>query len=283
MSIACPYCKAVLNPKALKPGRFQPKCPGCGEAFLLVIEVQPLASKAAPEPVPKKRVLSVEEQASLLLEGKDPGDYGELGTDSEADPNVTVARESAVPAASKPSAPKAKPAPQPAPRPARDPNATGDFTQADDAPPPKPAAKKSAPVPQKAAVREPDANATGDFTQANEPAPKPKKAAPRTEVRAPDANATGDFTTPGPGAEHEAPGEATGEFTKVGANPDSESEADDDDPKPAKKAAGRLKPAHTVKAGEAAAEDDFEDDEVPPRLGGYEVLKHPLQHRERLL
>ena len=36
MSFACPYCKAVLNPKGLKPGRFQPKCPKCAETFVLV-------------------------------------------------------------------------------------------------------------------------------------------------------------------------------------------------------------------------------------------------------
>jgi serine/threonine protein kinase len=37
MSIVCPSCKSALNPKGLKPGKFQPKCPKCQKPFLLVV------------------------------------------------------------------------------------------------------------------------------------------------------------------------------------------------------------------------------------------------------
>lgn len=37
MSIACPYCKTVLKPKELKPGKYNPKCPKCGSPFLLTV------------------------------------------------------------------------------------------------------------------------------------------------------------------------------------------------------------------------------------------------------
>jgi hypothetical protein len=37
MSIACPYCKTVLTPKGLKPGKYTPKCPRCGNPFLLFV------------------------------------------------------------------------------------------------------------------------------------------------------------------------------------------------------------------------------------------------------
>src|SRR4029453_689371 len=37
MNIPCPYCKAVLSPKGLKPGEFHPRCPGCANKFLLVV------------------------------------------------------------------------------------------------------------------------------------------------------------------------------------------------------------------------------------------------------
>src|SRR5262245_48035810 len=58
MSIPCPYCKAVLNPKGLKPGRFQPKCPKCAKAFVIIVPedeggtvmVQKIAEKPAEKP-----------------------------------------------------------------------------------------------------------------------------------------------------------------------------------------------------------------------------------------
>jgi serine/threonine protein kinase len=338
MSIACPYCKAVLNPKGLKPGRFQPKCPGCGKAFVLMvpddpggtISVQQLVAQkpaAAPDtaknpvpqgaakakapaasapkepPKPKRRKLTVEEHAGYLLEGLDPNEYGDPpDPESEAPPQPEEKSEAPAegdsestnvrppdakpPVAPSPSAPKdktapkpvtksqtasapvakpqaasAKPAPKPAPQ--ADPNATGDFTEAEA---PKPVAKKSAPVPQKTITREPgaDPNATGDFTEAEAPQAKAPAKKPGTKP-APkvDANVTGEFTASNEPGEREAPGEVTGEFTEA--------------PKAAgeKKAApGKAKkdPGRTVKPGESRAEDESTDD-VPPKLGGYEVLK----------
>jgi hypothetical protein len=37
MSIACPYCQAVLKTKGAKPGQYTPNCPKCGKMFLLVV------------------------------------------------------------------------------------------------------------------------------------------------------------------------------------------------------------------------------------------------------
>ena len=302
MSIACPYCKAVLSPKGLKPGRFQPKCPGCGRPFVIVVPDEPggtisvhqaAAPKSAPvadtaknpaprpaaKPAPKpvvKRKLSDEDRAALILEGKDPADYEDATGDPEpvADPSSTVAREPDAPVseAPKPKPPAPKPAstpvPRPAPRPApaADANATGDFSESEDQSA-KPAAKK--PTPGRTVVREPvaDANATGDFSASDEPAAPAKKPAAKRA----DPSATGEFTSANEGADPEAPGEETGEFTNVreAQQADDGTEGEEAEPKPKK----RPKPAtaKTRVPGEAV-EDDTADD-VPPRLGGYEVLK----------
>jgi hypothetical protein len=37
MSIACPYCNAVLKTKGAKPGNYTPACPKCGKTFLLTV------------------------------------------------------------------------------------------------------------------------------------------------------------------------------------------------------------------------------------------------------
>jgi len=37
MSIVCPNCRSALNPKGLKPGKFQPKCPKCQKQFQITI------------------------------------------------------------------------------------------------------------------------------------------------------------------------------------------------------------------------------------------------------
>src|SRR5262245_31823376 len=102
MNIPCPYCKAVLSPRGLKPGRFQPKCPGCAKAFVLIVPEEatgtihiqkivaaadsgpktdrvsvkpgPRPARAAPKPAPKRK-LTEEERAALILEGEDPADH----------------------------------------------------------------------------------------------------------------------------------------------------------------------------------------------------------------
>ena len=254
MSIACPYCKAALNPKGLKPGKFQPKCPKCAKPFVLVVPaedggtvvVQPLAAKVpdtAKTAKPKlNRTQTDEERAALLLEGKDPADYERAAP--ATDPNATGDF-------SEPDAP--------APKPAVDAHATGDFSE----PAPKPAPKRSAPAPKPAARPAVDANATGDFTEAtDEPpadpnatmarAPAPARAPARAAAPT-DANATGDFTQPGPAAQGDA--QATGDFI----------EADPGGKKP--------KPPKAPKADQSEEAAEPLDADTPSRLGGYEVLK----------
>ncbi len=159
MSIACPYCKAVLKTKGLKPGKYMPKCPKCHNPFVIVvpddengpIAVQQLVKKKLPEdlpdtvrvpavkpsspqpttdklpsaasrpptkiappgaltdrlprsgsvpppaertPPPPKKSVSLEDAAAALLEGKEPGEIGEITEPEESptpDPNATGA------------------------------------------------------------------------------------------------------------------------------------------------------------------------------------------------
>lgn len=37
MAIACPHCRHRLRLKSTRPGSFRPRCPGCGEPFLLIV------------------------------------------------------------------------------------------------------------------------------------------------------------------------------------------------------------------------------------------------------
>lgn len=296
MSIACPYCKAALNPKGLKPGRFLPKCPSCAKVFVLVVPAEPggtigvqqvVAEKSSPKDSPAKsgikpkprRKLTLEEHAALLLEGKDPADYGdppdpeevEVGAKpvAEIDPNTTTVRDSnpsisdkpdsqpQLPEGAIPGAPKgklaAKPAPKPVPKsaakmtvkPTVDPNATGDFTEAETSSA-KPVKKKPSNVTSaKTIVRPPaaDPNATGDFTAANEP-----KAGTKTN---PDV--TGEFAAPEKPANRD--GAPTSELTTV-----KEPAREDDEDR-------------TLQSGASQVDAEGSADVSPPRLGGYEVLK----------
>ncbi|MCE9567501.1 MAG: hypothetical protein K8U57_36340 [Planctomycetes bacterium] len=64
MNVACPFCKAVLTPKNLKPGRYTPNCPKCGKQFSLVVDeddddeititVERIAQQQS-EPLPKTK------------------------------------------------------------------------------------------------------------------------------------------------------------------------------------------------------------------------------------
>jgi serine/threonine protein kinase len=253
MSIACPYCKAVLNPKGLKPGRFQPKCPGCGKPFVVVVaedartvRVQALPS-AASRP---RRKLTPEEHAALLLEGKNPADYGdppEAAGPKHAKNNATIPVKTR---------PKGDTLPPPA-----DPNVTGDFTEPEK------------PTPASAF----DPNATGDFTEPDSPAaPQPVPASETLTIRQPDAdpNATGDFTEPensqlSPQAI--ADPSATSEFTTAKPAPD------DFHDKPTHKDPAEEEVVEKPRKKSRPAADfvaEFQsDDDKPPRLGGYEVLK----------
>jgi eukaryotic-like serine/threonine-protein kinase len=41
VTIACPHCRHNLNLKAVKPGKYAPKCPKCGRGFQLVVADDP--------------------------------------------------------------------------------------------------------------------------------------------------------------------------------------------------------------------------------------------------
>lgn len=72
MSIACPYCSIVLKPRELKPGKYNPKCPKCGNLFAIIVgiggdvTVQEVVQKtsgpvriapASPQPAPTAKPL----------------------------------------------------------------------------------------------------------------------------------------------------------------------------------------------------------------------------------
>jgi eukaryotic-like serine/threonine-protein kinase len=59
MSIACPYCKAVLAPKGLKPGRYTPKCPKCGNPFILIVPKEPGGTISVQQLVPPKKQAAI--------------------------------------------------------------------------------------------------------------------------------------------------------------------------------------------------------------------------------
>jgi serine/threonine protein kinase len=233
MSISCPHCKAALAPKELKPGKYQPKCVRCSNTF--VLQVQWLVTVGTAIAAPKSGVTSAR---TLTAEERAAR---LLDGEDVPDDDFSVS-------------------PTPAAPPSQhDPNATGDFTSAD--------APRAAPRNA--------ADATGDFTEvvAKKPASKP---VPKPPARKVDPNATGDFTEAGSGA-IDNPGDATGDFTEADRplpkrrSPDTtDAMATGDFSEPAEKRASPLKPAKKAKADLAAEPLDAD---VPPRLGGYEVLK----------
>jgi len=158
-----------------------------------------------------------------------------------------------------PSPPPAKTTPKPPPEPVQDPgNVTGDFTEAEE------------PQPHRRAA---DPNVTGEFSDVDEPPPPPKKKSPGADAPgSKDPYATGDFTEADDG--RPPVGMATGDYTEAEAAPPASpdetqaSDADDDfsvDEKPAPKA--KVKKQRTEPAAEPLGDD------IPERLGGYEVLK----------
>jgi hypothetical protein len=87
VTVACPHCKAALNPKGIKPGTFRPKCPKCQKPFELVVPADPSGpisvrrlkrdkTPAAPqgaapvEPVAEPKPLDLDEIAARLLAAK---------------------------------------------------------------------------------------------------------------------------------------------------------------------------------------------------------------------
>jgi len=273
MSIACPYCKAVLTPKGLKPGRYTPKCPKCGQAFLLV--------------VPETEGGTISVQQLVKKAGADPAGGNPASPAKKAvAPATPPATQKIPPQAKKAAAPATPPATQKIPPQAKKPksaedaaaavlndrdpgNVTGDFTEAEVPPP-------AAAAPKKPAF---DPMATGDFTEAE--VPPPAAAAPKKPAF--DPMATGDFTEAGDGGGRV--GEATGDFTEAGddsADPVARGEVTDPmatgdftehDAAEDKPKAAVLKPDRKARARAEAESQTESDDDVPPRLGGYEVLK----------
>lgn len=150
MSILCPNCKGMLNPKGLKPGSYQPKCPKCQKPFSLVVTVDEagkltgkVSSLSAVKPAAPaaKKPIGAEDRAARLLAGEDLPESEMTGDYTEPEEDRT--------------APPAKHA---------DPNVTGDFTE-----------------PEPGNVRAKDA--TGDFTEPASESPPPPE-----PTQASDAN-----------------------------------------------------------------------------------------------
>ena len=171
MSFACPYCKAVLNPKGLKPGKYQPKCPKCQKAFaiaiaaddagLLLARVTALPSASVPVAPKPQKPLDPEEVAARMPASDAGNATGEF-TDVEEPLS------------------KAKPrAPDPTVTQGRAGNVgqdTGDFTEAEADPSHSPDETQAS-------------DAADGFGTEDQPKPKPAKKKPKTE---PSAEPLGD-------------------------------------------------------------------------------------------
>jgi eukaryotic-like serine/threonine-protein kinase len=208
MSISCPYCTTVLNPKGLKPGTFQPSCPKCKEKFILIVPTEdgadPITRKIAIQPAPAATSISDDPNATSASLHSDPNTTSVAGTAHE-DPNATSASINQ-----------------------SDPNATGDFTDADGT----------------AA----DPNATGDFTQG-------------------DPNATGDFTESDPQATGDYTEATRGRATRPGMKGTVANRADVTD------GAAGDRSEQPSKTKSKKNKGEFTEDDIPPKLGGYEVTK----------
>lgn len=292
MNIACPYCKAGLTPKKLKPGKYQPKCPKCARPFLIVvpadetgtISVQPVevggATSVAPSasvpPKPAAPEATAVSPAPKPVARKQPGGQEEipvspslaesLGTDPNATGDFTEPE---------PSPKKTSVAVPPAKSRKADPNATGDFTEhAEPRPTSKPFAGPS-PGPAPSSL---DPSASRDFTEGPDPSLPATVVSKRASAKV-GPNATGHFAEPRnhpnrPGHFTEpaavGEGERTGDFTEAPSTPQatamSPADVDDDD-----FSVGQ--PSRTQVASGRRAARESEDDDTPVRLGGYEVLK----------
>ena len=150
MSIPCPKCRSLLNPKGLKPGQFKPKCPKCGTVFLMVVPEDPdgtILARLIPEPA--KVLASVDPNTT--------GAFTEVERHPDAtgdDPNVTGAFTEVIRDVEHTN--------EFAPSIAHDPNSTGEFTEI--ARDPNATGAFEAPPPR-----------VGERTQAYEDAPEPAR------------------------------------------------------------------------------------------------------------
>ena len=134
MSFACPYCKAALNPKGLKPGKYQPKCPKCQKAFSITVladdagklsaRVSALPSVIAPTTgdFTEAQVTGDFTQAVNGNVGQATGDFTEADNGSPASPDETQASDADenFDVAGKPKPKKAKPKTEPSAEPLGD-------------------------------------------------------------------------------------------------------------------------------------------------------------------
>ncbi|MBA4188134.1 MAG: hypothetical protein C0467_08960 [Planctomycetaceae bacterium] len=75
MTIECPYCNAILTPKALKPGNYTPKCPKCSQPFALMVpedDDEPITvEQIDPKPLPKTTPVPMLKRSDLPPESDD--------------------------------------------------------------------------------------------------------------------------------------------------------------------------------------------------------------------
>lgn len=93
MLIPCPNCKASINAKPPKPGRYTPKCPKCGNPFLMVVpadtnatvQIKPLPKEPSPQraTVPFPPPQTKTPAAPKPVSPEATGDF----TEPNADPN----------------------------------------------------------------------------------------------------------------------------------------------------------------------------------------------------
>lgn len=88
MTIECPYCNAILTPKALKPGNYTPKCPKCSQPFALYVpeddDEQVTVEQIDPPPLPKTKPVPMLRRSDLPTDDDDE-DADEEDKDDEAD------------------------------------------------------------------------------------------------------------------------------------------------------------------------------------------------------
>ncbi len=310
MSIACPHCKAGLTPKELKPGRYQPKCPRCSTSFILQVQwIVTTADQALPverptEPTPSKtiappppRKMDPEERAARLLAGEnvdaatehDPNATGDFTEpDSASLPHALLGGKDAnatgdfSEAASKPAAPsKESPKPaasRPVSKPSRPETDTNKTTI-------RPALVTSDNDTDKTALQPPLSAGNDPVTPTSPPRvpDRPSGATGRPPSRVtrheqtvvrPSLNATGDYTEDTPKASPVAvarSADATGDFTEATSDPQSTSASASADQDFSVGEPSSAKPTKTPRT--PAVTETEQDDDAPPRLGGYEVLK----------
>ncbi|MFO0867549.1 MAG: protein kinase [Pirellulales bacterium] len=108
MKIACPHCQHRLSLQDPKPGRYQPKCPKCGERFLLTVPADPqqpprvelnaAVAGAAPTPATGGRPTSEAATDRAVSTGKESRPAAESTVAEPARPTAPVQPSTTAPA-----------------------------------------------------------------------------------------------------------------------------------------------------------------------------------------